>query len=49
MVISRKGDLGQVGRKDELKTKCSPSFVLPLVREGRNISADQSLGQSSCG
>lgn len=40
MVISRKGDSGQVGRDDELKTKSSPSFVLPFVREGRNISAD---------
>lgn len=40
MVTSRKGGLGQVGRDDELRTKRSPSFVLPLVREGRNISAD---------
>lgn len=40
MVISRKGESGQVGRDDELQTKCSPSFVVPLVAEGRNISAD---------
>lgn len=40
MVISIKVDLGQVGRDDELRTKCSSLFVFPLVREGRDISAN---------